>query len=178
MTDSPQTPDEPATSSRIGQGMLTLFWLLVLGLTTLFCQDYLEKRENPNHTLDSRTHSSGLREVVLQRNAYGHYVSPGKINGVDVTFFLDTGATGVSIPEHIAEKIGLQRGYQYQSSTANGTIDVYSAELDKVELGAIQLYDVRGSINPHYEEDDILLGMSFLKHLEMAQKGSTLTLRQ
>lgn len=158
--------------------MLIAFWLLLLGFATLFCQDYLEQRENPNRNLDSRTHADGLHEVVLQRNAYGHYVSPGKINGVDVTFFLDTGATGISIPEHIADKIGLQRGYRMQSSTANGTIDVYSAQLDKVQLGDIALYDVRGSINPYYAEDDILLGMSFLKHLEIVQRGNTLTLRQ
>lgn len=158
--------------------MLAVFWLLVLGLFTVFCQDYLEDRENPNQDINSRTYADGLREVVLQRNAYGHYVSPGKINGVDVTFFLDTGASGVSIPEHIAEKIGLQRGYRQQSSTANGTIDVYSVVLDTVQLGDIQLDRVRGSINPHYEEDDILLGMSFLKHLEIIQRGNTLTLRQ
>lgn len=178
MTDPTHSPEDEAAGSRMGQGMLTVFWLLVLGLGTLFIQGHLEQRDNPNQDLNSRIHADGLREVVLQRNAYGHYVSPGQINGVDVTFFLDTGATGVSIPEHIAEKIGLQRGYRYQSSTANGTIDVYSAVLDKVELGPIALYDVRGSINPHYEEDDILLGMSFLKHLEMTQKGNTLTLRQ
>lgn len=178
MPESPQPPQEDATNRRVGQGMLAAFWLLVLGLATLFCQDYLDQRVNPNQALSHHTHASGLREVVLQRNAYGHYVSPGKINTVDVTFFLDTGATGVSIPAHIAEKIGLQRGYVYQSSTANGTIDVYSVELDKVELGNIQLYDVPGSINPHYQGDDILLGMSFLKHLEMTQKGNTLTLRQ
>jgi len=158
--------------------MLLVFWLIVLGIATYFVQGYLDAKENPNQELSSHINADGLREVVLQRNAYGHYVSPGRINGVEVTFFLDTGASGVSIPEHIAEKIGLQRGYQLQSSTANGTIIVYSVELDKVQLGNIKLYDVHGTINPHYKEDDILLGMSFLKHLEMVQKGNTLTLRQ
>ena len=94
-----------------------------------------------------------------------------------MTFFLDTGASTVSIPEHVANRIGLKRGFTYQSSTANGMINVYSSRLDNVQLGNIVLRNIAGSINPHIESDEILLGMSFLKHLELIQKGRTLTLR-
>lgn len=175
--NSQPEPPQKDTANSVGRGMLFIFWIIMLGIATFFTQEYLEKKENPNQELNTYTNSAGQKEVVLQRNGYGHYVSSGKINGVDVTFFLDTGATNISIPQHIADKIGLKRGVRYQSSTANGTIDVYNTYLDSVQLGDIILYDLQGSINPHYEDDDILLGMSFLKHLELNQKGRTLILR-
>jgi len=37
---------------------------------------------------------------------------------------------------------------------------------------------VRASINPQSSDDNILLGMTFLKHLDFAQRGDQLTLRQ
>ena len=44
--------------------------------------------------------------------------------------------------------------------------------------GDISLQNVRATINPGYKSNQILLGMSFLKHLEFSQRGDTLTLRQ
>ena len=78
----------------------------------------------------------------------------------------------------MAEKIGLQRGYRSEVSTANGNIDVYQSQLDKVQLGGIKLHNIRGHINPHMDGETVLLGMSFMQHLEIIQKGDTLTLRR
>lgn len=166
------------TGIQLGRGMLFVFWIVLLGMATWFIQDYLDDRENPNQDIAGSINADGLREVVLQRNAYGHYVSDGKINGVDVTFFLDTGATSISVPSHIAEQIGLKRGVRYTVSTANGDADAYATDLDRVELGNIALNNLHGSINPNVDYDEILLGMSFLKHLEFTQKGDILILRQ
>jgi aspartyl protease family protein len=62
--------------------------------------------------------------------------------------------------------------------TANGTIPVYLTTLDRIQIGKIVLYDVRASINPYMDEDEILLGMSFLRHLEFSQRDDQLILRQ
>lgn len=177
--DNDQSPQQqPDSSDRIGQWMLYLFWAAVLGIGTWFAQGFLDNKENPNQQLQTTINADGLKEVVLQRNAYGHYVSSGKINGVDVVFFLDTGASSISIPEHVAQKIGLERGVRYTVSTANGEADAYATQLDRVELGDIALNHLRGSINPNVDYDEILLGMSFLKHVEFTQKGRQLILRQ
>jgi aspartyl protease family protein len=40
------------------------------------------------------------------------------------------------------------------------------------------LQQVRASINPNMQGNEVLLGMSFLKHLEFTQRGDSLTLRQ
>ena len=40
----------------------------------------------------------------------------------------------------------------------------------------MNLYDIRASINPKLQTQEILLGMSFLQYLELNQSGRTLTL--
>lgn len=149
-------------------------WIVILGLFYLLFQDELQERHNPNH--DLAVVSTG-EPVVLQRNRQGHYVAPGEINGVPVTFLLDTGATDISIPGKLSRKLGLKAGQPFYARTANGTIEVYGTVLERVSLGGIVQRNVRASINPHMESRTILLGMSFMQHLEMTQRGDTLTLK-
>ena len=131
-------------------------------------------RSNPNQQIASQTGADN-GSVVLQRNRQGHYVATALINGQPTEVMLDTGATRVSVPEHLARTLGLQRGRAGQASTANGIITTYATTLDSVQLGGITLHKVRASINPNGE--DVLLGMSFLKQLEFTQRGDTLILR-
>ena len=37
---------------------------------------------------------------------------------------------------------------------------------------------MRASINPHMQGEEVLLGMSFLRHLELVQRDRELTVRQ
>lgn len=163
---------------RLGRGMLTVGWLVVLGLLTVFFNQWLDKERNPNQQIKSQVTEEGVRTLVLQRNRYGHYVATGFINGEAVEFLLDTGATDVSIPEALAERLGLKRGIPITMQTANGTITAYTTVLENVALGGIVLHDVRANINPGDSADEILLGMSFLKHLEFTQRGDTLTIKE
>jgi aspartyl protease family protein len=160
--------------SGIGRGMTFVAWIIVLGLMTLFFSRVLERQHNPNQRVASQT-GSDAGSVVLQRNRQGHYIATALINGQPTEVMLDTGATRVSIPEQLADALGLQRGRAGQSSTANGMITTYATTLDSVQLGDITLHNVRASINPNGE--DVLLGMSFLKQLEFTQRGDTLILR-
>ncbi len=158
--------------------MTITMWLVVLALLTLFMQNWQEKQYNPNQQVGLMTGDAGQRELVLQRNRYGHYVASGLINQHPVVFLLDTGASDISVPETLARKIGLQRGRAMRYQTANGTITVYATRLAEVDLGGIVLRQVRASINPNMQGNEVLLGMSFLKHLEFTQRGDRLTLRQ
>jgi len=162
---------------RWGKIMVGAMWLLLLGLLTLFFNDFLDKQHNPNQQVAS-VQRGGQQQLILQRNKYGHYVASGMINQQPVVFMLDTGATDISIPENVATRLGLQRGRAVTYQTANGPAINYATQLDSVSLGHITLYNLPASINPNVKHDDILLGMSFLKHLEFSQKGNTLTLKQ
>jgi len=166
------------SNARMGKAFLYVGWIIVLILATLVFGTWEEKQYNPNQTPESWTTSDSINEVVLQRNRMNHYVSGGTINDVPVTFLLDTGATLVSIPAALEHELGLKRGRAGYASTANGTVKVYSTTLDKLQLGTITLYNVRASINPGMEDNEILLGMSVLRDIEFTQSGNTLTLKQ
>jgi len=164
------------STSSLGLGMIIIACLLFLAIMTFGFNKHLDQQNNPNQNI-SAERKNNIAEVRLKQNRYGHYVVNGQINNTPVTFLLDTGATVISIPEKIANRLQLKRGYPMQSRTANGSITVYDTRLDRVSIGAIKLNNIRASINPHMNGDEILLGMSFMKHLEMIQKGKELILR-
>ena len=103
-------PESIKEQKRMGLGMMIMAWVVLLGFGVVFFGDVLEKQFNPNQSLDTRVSAEGMREVVLQRNRFGHYVTSGTINGQPVTFMLDTGATGVAIPEPVAQRLKIPRG--------------------------------------------------------------------
>jgi aspartyl protease family protein len=170
--------EEVREQKRMGTVMQALAWLVLLGFGVFYFSDLLDQQHNPNQSLQTRHAEDGFREVVLQRNKFGHYVTDGQINGMPVTFMLDTGATGVAIPEAIAASLGLRRGRAFPTQTANGMSTSYAANLDSVSVGGIELRDVSAGITPGLQTDEILLGMSFLKHIEFTQRGGQLILRQ
>ncbi|AFV00715.2 retropepsin-like aspartic protease family protein [Simiduia agarivorans] len=173
----PDSPPQAAPGKSMGKAMLMITWLVVLGLLTLWFGRWEERQYNPNAAPESRLASDQVI-VTLNANRWHHYVSNGTINGEPVTFLLDTGATAVSVPANLADKLGLDKGVPMQSQTANGTVRVWSTRIDQLTLGAITLTNLRGSINPGMQGDEILLGMSALKQLEIRQQGDTLTLIQ
>ena len=163
---------------RLGGRMIFAMWAALFALLALIFSSILDKQYNPNQNINTITTHDGANELVLLRNRFGHYVASGSINQHDVVFMLDTGASDVSIPEKIADKIGLTKGRSMIYQTANGKIRVFATRLDEISIGNITLKNVRATINPHFQSDDILLGMSFLKHLEFTQRGNQLTIRQ
>lgn len=169
-TDAP----EPNPHQRLGKGMAWIASLIVLGLLTLFFNRNIDQRDNPNRQLQVAPGT----ELVLKRSSNGHYIFPGTINRQPVTFLLDTGATYVSIPAHLAPKLGLKPGAWGESITANGTVKIRATELAELAFGPFSLREVPASLNPGMQDDFILLGMSVLRQLEFTQRGDTLVLRQ
>jgi aspartyl protease family protein len=154
--------------------MILSAWLLLLLLLTLLFSQWLEQRNNPNRELKVTTTDGGQTTVVLQRNRAGHYVAPGRINGVAVTFLLDTGATYVAVSSAIAERAGLVRGMPVQSRTANGVVRSWLTKIDQLQLGPIEMREVKATILPTMPDNEVLLGMSFLKNLTLKQQGGEL----
>ena len=166
------------STARLGAGMFVVAWVLLLGILTLHFSGWIDARDDPNRSVTGTVSELGVREVRLSQDRVGHYVATGRINGSPVRFVLDTGATAVAIPGRVAEHLGLRAGRPQLTRTANGTITTYHTRLEDVSLGTIRLRDVRADINPHLEGEEVLLGMSFLRSLELVQRDGTLTLRQ
>ena len=149
-------------SPLIGKVMIIAAWLLLLALLTLFFNDRLDHQRNPNRNLNAASETD-TPSVQLQRNRFGHYVA--------------TGATDVSIPVAVADKLKLKRGQPAVYQTANGPITAWRTTLDEVQLGPLRVGPVTASINPADSTGAILLGMSFLRQLDFSQQGNTLTLK-
>lgn len=154
--------------------MRHLTWIIALLLLTLFFNRWLDQQNNPNQALSMSAQPTS--PLVLKQNRQGHYVATGMVNNEPVVFLLDTGATNMSIPMSVAERVGLVKLGTAKVNTANGTATVYPTKIDKVQLGHIVIENVRGHINPHMQGDTALLGMSFLKHLDLRQRGNTLSI--
>lgn len=168
---------EHKEQKQLGHKFIIAMWIAVMIMVFFLFNNLLERDYNPNQQVLVQD-TDKQRVVVLKRNRYGHYVTQGEINNHSVTFMLDTGASDISIPDEIAKKLKLSYGQNRQYQTANGMITAYLTTLENVSIGNIKLQNVRASINPKMDHDEILLGMSFLKYIEFTQRGDTLILRQ
>ena len=173
-----ENPQTEAEKGSLSTGMTALAWIALMVFAGFYFDDLLDRHSNPNRAPDTEYAGDKVRTVSLQRNKYGHYVTSGKVNGQDVVFMLDTGATGVAIPDAVARRLKLKRGASFRVNTANGSTISYTAQLDTVSVGEIELTNVHGAITPAYKSDEILLGMSFLQYIEFTQRGDTLILKQ
>lgn len=170
---------EPTDQRSMGKGMIIGAWVLLLALLTTLFQGLLLQQHNPNQNPSGDIGVDGVREVVLKRNSQGHYVADGSINGHPVVFLVDTGATDVAISEKLANRLRLEKTGGAFSRTANGLVAVWQSTLANVTLGVIRMEHVRASVLPDMQPaNQVLLGMSFLKQLELVQKDGSLTLRQ
>ena len=118
--------------------------------------------------------------VTLYAESDGSYRATGSINGTPVSFLVDTGANIVAISSDLARRIGIDytRGRAGMAMTASGPAPMYAIRLDRVRIGAIQLYNVEAGVLEGSQPATPLLGMSFLSRLNLNQDGTRLELVQ
>ena len=166
------------SQKKIGIYMSLLAWIVVMVVLTYFFSKYLEAQNNPNTKPENQVGSGGVRQVKLYANRANHYVLNATINNVEVTMLLDTGASYVTVPASLAKKMGLRKGAPTKVSTANGVVTAYMTQLDQVVIGNMVFNDITAMINPHAADNQVLLGMSLLKHVDMLYNYGTLIMQQ
>lgn len=149
----------------IGRGMIWMAAIVLLGGLTILFGALAPERGGIVDTTDG-----GRTAIILQRDASGHYLAEGAINGEPVAFLVDTGATDVAVSENLARSLGLEFGPQVTVATAGGPARAWITRLDSVSVGGLSLNNVRATITPALGEE-ALLGMSFLKHFSLRQEG-------
>ncbi len=167
MGDKQEFPDPQAPPR--GRGLLMLGAIgLLAGLTALFSAAGPDRGSTAY-----RVDEAGNAQVVVARDRSGHYVAEGAINGIPVTFLVDTGATDVAISEALARELGLELGPQITVMTAAGPVPARMTRFDEVSVGPLRISNVRGTVT-RSAMDEVLLGMSFLRHFRLTQQGNEL----
>jgi aspartyl protease family protein len=119
----------------------------------------------------------GAQRIVLTADAQGHFMPPGQINGRQVQFMVDTGATQVIMSESDAKRINLkyEQGQKVRVSTANGDVVGHQVQLESVRIGSAQVHGVMAIVLPQ-SMAYVLLGNSFLTRFQMQRTNDQLTL--
>jgi aspartyl protease family protein len=162
--------------TRLGKIMTIIGTLFFLGVLSLWFTNIQNERRDPNHSASASADAQGF-EIELRPDRQGHYRLPGRINGVAVHLLVDTGATEVVIPAHLANELQLKFGSAKRAKTAGGWIEVYATNIDSLDLAGIPLTAVSASLNPAMTGHEILLGMTALTQLELSFAQDRLTLR-
>ena len=123
--------------------------------------------------------SGGGQRIVLTADARGHFLPPGQINGREVQFMVDTGATSVALGESDARRINLkyENGQRVRVNTANGQAVAHVVQLDSVRIGGVTVYGVEALVTPQ-SMSYVLLGNSFLNRFQMQRQNDQLTLEK
>ncbi len=121
------------------------------------------------------------QQVSIARGEGGHFIAHGSINGHNVQFMVDTGATSVAMNAFQARRLGIDflvTGTEVRANTASANVKAYRVQLDRVKVGDIELRDVQGLVLEGGFPTDVLLGMSWLSRVRMDDQGSSLMLER
>jgi len=107
----------------------------------------------------------GNGQITVPRQPDGHYYLTLSLNGENIRFVVDTGATDMVLTREDAARAGLDvdaLNFVGTASTANGTVRTAPVRLDTVRLGDVTDTDVYASVNGGQMEGS-LLGMGYLE---------------
>ncbi len=153
-----------------------LLWvLLFLGVVVLYgFKDDLQSTVFPRQAAVF----DGER-FALARAADRHFYLTLDVNGVDIDFVIDTGATGVVLSRADAQAVGFEPEnllYLGIANTANGQVRTARVKLKTVRLGDFADQNVTAWVNDG-ELDTSLLGMTYLSRFSSIEiTGDTLFL--
>jgi len=145
--------------------------------------------DNGNALLEVNGHAIALRpgqsagsQVTLVADDRGQFIAWAYINGLPVRALVDSGATYVTLDAPQATRMGIDyaRGQRSVSMTANGPVPAYVVNLAYVQVGDIGITNVPGLVIAGGASGRIpvLIGISFLRRLQIRQNGDTMVLLQ
>lgn len=142
-----------------------LAWgLIILGMVAVVGMwDDIQRAALPSQAVFA---DQGRIEIPVSVD--GHYYLMAQVNGADVRFVVDTGATDIVLSDADAKRAGLDLNnlrYIGRAMTANGEVRTAGVKLQSLEVGPYQDLNVRAQITEG-DMDISLLGMSYLTRYE------------
>lgn len=158
-------------SRKLGAIFLIVSWLLAIGFGAYIVNSTIFNTKDA-----TIRHTAQGVELTLESDHDSHFRINGSINGNDITFLVDTGASTVAVSKRFADKAGLKVTGQIATETANGTAVGYSTRIETLKLGDIELHNIRAIIIPDLSGEEALLGMNVIGRFKVQQTKSTMTL--
>jgi len=141
-----------------------------------------QERPNQPATNVVRVPGTAANEATIRRENDGHFWTRADVDGSNIKFLVDTGASTVALNWNDAKRLRInldELTYNNRVSTAGGQVMAASVVIGSISIGNVTLEDIDALV---MEEDllkDSLLGMSFLGGLYSYEfKGNTMIIRQ
>jgi aspartyl protease family protein len=106
-------------------------------------------------------------EVVIERNSDHHYYTDAEVNGHNVRFMIDTGASETALTEADARSIGISvdpSKYEVIGDGASGMVRGQYVQLKSIDVSGIHQQDAQAVIVQGAEVS--LLGQPFLEKVD------------
>ena len=118
------------------------------------------------------------KTVLIRKDKNLQYITTAANNGRSTRVLIDTGANMVAISSTTAKAIGLkyEHGIPSKVITASGPVEAYQIMLDSVDVQGLRVDRIRASVLEGSYPELVLLGTSYLQHVEMSEKNGILML--
>tara|TARA_B110000879_G_C11163344_1_gene510074 strand:- start:1727 stop:2284 length:558 start_codon:yes stop_codon:yes gene_type:complete len=174
-----------AKESKVILGLSILFFIVIIKMCSSegsSKKQYYQSKKIKNTTTKSHSNTknknskSSVKKVIIMRKSGGVYMIPCKVNGVELDFIFDTGASDVSlsiIEANFLYKRGLIKNEDFRGTqnyiTASGEIvENTQVILREIEISGLKLYNVKASISSEVAAP-LLLGQSAIQKLGKIQ---------
>lgn len=111
------------------------------------------------------TDLNGVRTLTVARSSNGHFNIEASVDGTDVRFLIDTGATGTVLSEQDAVRAGIAvdgLAFNRPVQTANGLAFEARTRVGRLEIGPFALRNVAVGVLRDDQLNTSLLGMNVL----------------
>jgi clan AA aspartic protease (TIGR02281 family) len=117
-----------------------------------------------SQSASSAKDSGEVYKIRVEKTGSSMRVNVRLNDRVTAPFYIDTGASDISLPEWVARELGLDldRARTGFYNTANGTVQSALVTLDSVELGGARVENVPAHVSKTMSVG--LLGLSFFNH--------------
>lgn len=107
-------------------------------------------------------------QTVLKRQRDGHFYTNANVDGAQVRFLVDTGASIVALTADDAAAAGIswdEQSLRPIGRGASGTVNGVPVRIERMDINGIEARDVQAAIIPD-GLDVSLMGQSFLRHID------------
>lgn len=163
---------------RVGQSFAGVKLLASYSRTATFEVDGQQTILGISRRIGTSYEAPSEQVVTIKRNGMLQYQTNATINGRKVNVMVDTGANVVALSAAQASALGIdyKSGRPAKVQTAAGLADAWVVTLHFVSVGGIRVDNVQASVVDGNFPTVILLGMTYLQHVDIKESNGVLSL--